>query len=509
MEKSSDVGNRIWHGTIVIVLVGIFAKLAAFIVEAILAAYLGTTFTSDAYYMVSSIQQVIYPMLSVGIWKVFLPIYKDKLARNDLDGTTALANRVITFFTIASIIAAVILAVCSNGVVAIVAPGFQGKTRALCAQLVRISAPMYVFIIAAAVYASMLQCHDKFFGSQIREVVTHIPTIIIAVFFYQRYGVQALAVALVIGSILRLAVEFRFVDWGYRFKANFNFRCEEFSLIWRRLPSALISEGVTQLNTLVDKIMASSLPEGTVSGLNYGNKLMNVFSGLLSSAVATAVYPQMIELIVLHKKRELCDLLTNILNIFSLLMIPITVACILFRTDLVTAVYARGSFGKESVELTAGIFAFYSLGYFFVACNTVVNNIFYSFGDTRTPMTVSVVNLVCNAVLNVVMLHLIGVNGLPLATSLSAVITAFLRLFLLRKTVELEWRRMLALNLKIILISILSCAVPRAVVDTLNLNVYGRLMAAAALGVVLYLGMLFLAQIHEIKILLRMIRKKR
>ena len=82
MDKS--IGNRVFRGTVIIVLIGIFAKIAAFLSEAILAAYLGTTYQSDAYYMVSSIKDVIYPMLCVGIWKVFLPVYKEKLTKNNI-----------------------------------------------------------------------------------------------------------------------------------------------------------------------------------------------------------------------------------------------------------------------------------------------------------------------------------------------------------------------------------------------------------------------------------------
>lgn len=508
MIEKRNTGSRIFRGTVIIVLVAIVAKFASFIVEAILASYLGTTYRSDAYYMVSSIQQVVYPMLSVGIWKVFLPVYKDKMAKDNLDGADSIANKIITFFTLFSFIIAILLFVFSDTVVSIVAPGFQGETKSLCVQLVRISTPMYVFIIAAAVYASMLQCHEKFLGSQIREVASHIPIILVAIFFYTTFGVQALAVALVLGSILRLIIEFPFVDWGYKFKVDFKFKCEEFTFILKRLPSALISEGVTQLNTLIDKIMASTLPEGTVSGLNYGNKLMNVFSGLLSSAIATAMYPKMIELIALNRKNELNDLLIKILNIFSLLMIPVTVACIFFRKELVTVVYSRGSFGLESVQLTAGIFAFYCLGLFFVACNTVINNVFYSYGDTKTPMYVNVVNLVCNVTLNLVLIHFIGINGLPLATSLSSILSFSVSLFFIKKSYVFNFHSMLVVNIKVIVASLLACFIPKKIISVFDINVYLDLIIAAIIGMIIYFVLISVLRIDEIDDLVGRVKEK-
>ncbi len=507
-KESNHIGKRIFRGTLVIVFVSVLAKLAAFLSEAVNAGYLGTTFQSDAYYMVASIQQVLYPMLSVGIWKVFLPIYKDKLSQNNQAAADGLANKMICFFTTISFAAVILLILLASPVVSLVAPGFEGETRRLCIELVRISAPMYVFIIAAAIYASMLQCHNKFFGSQIREVATHIPVILAAVLFFHRFGIRAMAVALVVGGLLRLLVELPFVNWGYRFKPDFHFKCPEFGVMLKRLPSALLSEGIHQINILIDRAMASMFPEGAVSGMNYGHRLTNVFSGLLSTAVATALFPQMVELISHKKLEELEKLLTKILSIFMLLMIPVTVACMLFSQDLVRAVFERGAFQEDSVALTSGVFTFYSLGLLFVASSTVVTNVFYGFGDTRTPLIIALINMVINVALNLTLAHFMGVNGLALATSLAALISLGIRFAFVRKHVELEWKQLLLTFGKVLLASAVSCLAAWALVSLLELNVFLRLIAAAAVGVALYLPAVKLLRVREIEDLLKILRKK-
>ena len=506
MENS--IGNKIIKGTIIIVLIGILAKLAAFLSEALLAAYLGTTFQSDAYYMVASIKDVIYPMLSVGIWRVFLPIYKDKITHNQTKEAEELTNKAISLFTLVSLIIVFLIIIFADSVVSIIAPGFEGQTRALCIRLVRISAPMYVLIIASAVYASILQCHYKFLGSQIREVASHVPTIIAAVFFYKSFGIEVMAIALVAGGCIRLLIELPFIDWGYKFKPNFHFRTNEFAIMFSRLPSALISEGVTQLNTLIDKAMASTLPEGTISGLNYGHKLVNVLSGLLSSAIATALYPQMIELIALDQKKELSNLTVKILDIFCILMIPITLACILYRTELVSAVFQRGSFNEDSVVITSGVFALYCIGILFVACNSVVSNMFYGFGDTKTPMYVSIANLVINVVLNLVLIHLWGVNGLALATSLSAVITFFIRLNLAEKYVDLDNTKLIVTAIKVLVASIAACMIPRVIFWIHPINKYIMLVMSAMIGTVIYFVTIRVFKINEINDLIDLFKRK-
>ena len=504
----NSAGKQVFRGTVVIVLVGILAKITSFISEAVLAAYLGTTFRSDAYYMVTSIQAVIYPMLSVGIWKVFMPIYKEKTTLGLNDEAAALTNKAITFFSVVSFIAVGLLILLADPVVSVVAPGFEGETKALCIKLVRISAPMYFFIIAAAIYASVLQANNKFLGSQIREVASHIPTILAAVFFYKTFGIEAMAIALVVGGAVRLLIELPFVTWGYRFRPDFRFRSQEFGLMLRRLPSALLSEGVTQLNILIDKAMASTLPEGTISGLNYGQRLMNVLSGLLSSAIATALYPQMIELIALKKEDELSRLVVKIINMFSLLMIPITVASILFRTELVSVAFERGAFTEQSTEITAGIFALYSVGIFFAACNTVITNLFYGYGNTKTPMFISMANLAINVVLNLILIRLWGVNGLASATSLSAAITFFIRLAATRKYIKLDNKKMVITALKVLLGSVIACLIPRAIFWIYPINRYAVLLISALSAILLYFGVWKLLKITELDDLLSLVKKK-
>ena len=504
----NSIGKQVFRGTVIIVLVGIVAKITSFILEAVLAAYLGTTFQSDAYYMVSSIQAVIYPMLSVGVWKVFLPLYKDKYARGKIAEADALSNQMISFFSIVSFLAVAGLVLMARPVVSIVAPGFEGETKELCIKLLRISAPKYFFIVAAAIYASMLQAHGKFFGSQVREIASHLPTIIGALFFYKKFGIEAMAVALVAGGIIRLLIELPFVNWGYKFHPDLRFKTSEFRIMLKRLPSALISEGVGQINTLVDKVMASALPEGTISGLNYGGKLSSVFGGLLSGAIATALYPQMIEMIARKKIHELARLVTKIINIFCVLMIPITIACMLFSRELVTAAFQRGTFAEESTAMTANIFSLYCLGLFFSASNSVVSNIFYSFGDTKRPMFISLINLGINVVLNLCLIQMLGVNGLALATSLSAMITFFVRIVLVNKFVQLEYKKIVLTFLKVLGASGVACLLPRILFWIYPVNPWLILIISAVLGILIYLGMNKLLRVKEWDELAEIIKKR-
>lgn len=486
------------EGTIVIVLVGILAKLSAFISETILAAYLGTTDQSDAYYMVSGLKDVIFPMLSVGIWKVFLPIYKEKLTFGKLREADEITNKSLTFFALVGLLFVVLLNLLADPVSRLIAPGFDAGTRKLHITLVRISSPMYVFILAAGVYSTILQCHNRFFGSQIREIASHIPTIVFLLLLYRTCGIKILALALMLGGMLRLLVELPFVNWGYRYRPDFRFRGPEFSLLLRRLPAAVLSESVTQLNSFVDKMMASLLPTGSISGLNYGQRLTNVFSGLLSTAISTALYPQMVELASEKKYDMLGKLVGRIIRYFAVVMIPVSFASILFRRELVSLVFERGSFDAGSAALTSGIFACYASGIFFTGCNRVLTNLFYGSGDTKTPLLISGANLVMNVILNLILIRLLGVNGLALATSVTAAISFGIQFYASKKFIRLQKLSVFLTAAKSLAASAVAIVIPRLLFNYYPMRHYLVLLCAALISIPIYLAVLKLLGVSEL-----------
>ena len=344
----------------------LLAKIVAFANDAILAAYLGTSMEADAFYMVLGIQQVLYPMLSVGIWKVFLPEYKKRLTLSGRQEADSLANKMLLLFGGISVVFAGLIFIFHKGIVMICAPGLSVEGKALCGELLQISAPLYIFIIISTIIAVMLQCHGKFLGSQIREVVSHIPTIVFAIFLYGKFGVRVLAYSLVVGSILRLLVELPFIDWGFRFQIRAGGFNHEEKKTLKRIPEALLTAGVEQINTLVDKIMASGMAVGSISALNYAHKIMNVFSGLFASAIGTTLYPKMAQLAAENDHQSLENMLRKSICIISFFMVPITIGSLFYSELIIACVFQRGNFGIQATRITAAVYGFYAIGLLFI-----------------------------------------------------------------------------------------------------------------------------------------------
>lgn len=493
--------NNIVKNFSIVFIIAILAKFIAFFTELIITFYLGTTYKADAFNMINGIHQVIYPMLSVGIWTVFLPEYNKQIIKKGVVYSDNLANKTLNIFIIFTLLLTIILIIFSDIIVSLIAPGFNSETQKLTSTLVKISAPQYIFIVIAAFYSAMLQSHNKFFASQIREIATYIPLIIAAIVFYQSFGIYVLAIGLLLGSLFRLLIQIPFINWGYKYKVIFDFKDSNIKGMSKKLPSVLINSSVVQMNTLVDKILASTLEIGAVSSLSYGQRLTNVFSGLISSAITTTIYPTLSRLVEEDKIHEISKVINKTIYLISLIIIPISIFSIFYSKDIISLVFERGAFNHKSVEITAIVFACYSVGILFSGIKDIFDTIFYSFGDTKTPMKISFCIITVNISLNLLLINLIGIGGLAIASSISLVIGSIYSYLNINKIISLKTYAIISEIVKIILSS---CAA-NLITYISNINVFPLLFL---LTFSLYVLLLLLFRSESLKILVGIVKRR-
>lgn len=487
----------------------IVAKVFSYVWEAILAAFLGGTDQADAFYMTTSIFGILYPILDIGIWKVFLPIYKTKLVLKEEGRAEQIANVSISFFFILSVALVLFFVVFAKPLVTIAAPGFEADKKMLTIQYLRISAPTYFLMTTASVIGAILQSRGKFLGSQLREIGSHVSGIVCFLLCYQMLGIYAALIALIIGSIFRVLIQLPFINWKWKFKLNFHFKDPDIVSMIKGLPSVAITAAISSINGLIDKMVASGVATGAVACLNYGDKLNSVFSGMISTAIATAVYPNVIQHIAEKDDTRLRTLLNNVICALMFLIIPISVFCFLFSTELVSVAFQRGAFDAVATNLTAGVFAGYCLGMLFIAITTIVTNVFYGYGDTKITMYVSFGQIGLNVCFDLIFARFFGVTGLAIATSVSSIICLGIRLKFLKNYIALGYRSVLFEALKIFGISMISCIIPFLVFTRLiHLNVYLTLVICLAMSVTIYLLMAFLLKLKTFSFVTKFVKKR-
>lgn len=78
---------------------------------------------------------------------------------------------------------------------------------------------------------------------------------------------------------------------GFPYRPVLDFREEGFRQTLVLFSPVVIGTAASQVAVLVDRMLASGLPAGSVSALNYANKLMQFTYGVLSSSLFVVLFP--------------------------------------------------------------------------------------------------------------------------------------------------------------------------------------------------------------------------
>ena len=194
---------------------------------------------------------------------------------------------------------------------------------------------------------------------------------------------------------------------------------------------SILGLAVTQLNVLVSTLLASYLPEGSVSYLYYADRLLEFPMGIFAIAVATAVLPVMSEQAAKKDWGKLRETLSFSLRLVFFVTLPAMVGLIVLRQPILNLLFQRGAFTAHSAEMTSQALLYYSLGLAGFAGVRIIVPAFYSLQDTKTPVKIAFVALAANALFGLVLMGPLKHGGLALATSLAAGLNFALLLFLL------------------------------------------------------------------------------
>jgi putative peptidoglycan lipid II flippase len=189
-----------------------------------------------------------------------------------------------------------------------------------------------------------------------------------------------------------------------------------------------------------------------------------------------------------------------------MLNVPATFGLIALAAPIVRLLFERGRFDAVATAATAGALQFYAIGLIGYSIVRIASPAFYALGRNRTPVKVSVVTVGVNALLNVMLMELIGFRGLALGTSLAALFNAVTLLVLLRSELGgIDGRRLLGSFVRIVVASVAMAAAAFATNTMLESILAGsalvlqlvRVGASIGVALVVLAGTAWLLRIRE------------
>lgn len=474
--------------------------------EQVFAAFFGASMGYDAFLMAFRIPNLLRDLFAEGaLSAAFVSVFSQYLTQKGESAAWRLASLVLNALILILAAVTILGMIFSRQLVDWIAPGFRaipGKSE-LAAEMTSIMFPFILLVALATVAMGILNTKDRFGIPASASTFFNIGSIagglVFAYAIDPHFGGRAIigmAIGTLIGGLLQFLIQVPSVGRvGFRYKLVVNFSDPGLVQIMRLMGPAVIGTAAVQINVLVNSIFASYLGNGPVSWLGYAFRFMQFPIGIFGVAIGTATLPSISRAAARNDRVGFRQTLSSSLGMVFLFCIPSAFGLAVLSHPIVSLIYQRGHFTPMDTHQTAAALALYSVGLAGYAAIKVLAPAFYALNDARTPMTVSVVSIVTNYILNSLLVERFGHRGLALATSGVALVN-FIALFVLmrRKIGSIEGRRIFQSLWKILLASTAMaavCWVVHSQISTLTRAGLGGQLANALIPIVAGVAVFF------------------
>ena len=495
----------------IIIFITIFTKLLGFGREIALTYFYGATAISDVYLIAQTIPSTLFALIGTGLATTFIPIFNKVQKEKGEEGALKFSSNVINIVVMISSAIVVLVLIFTPQVITLFASGFDGETMKLAVTFTRISVFGIFFTAVIYILNAFLQLKNNF----IIPALISLPMNLVLIFFYF-IASQYNDILLAYGLFFSIFIQFVFIlpsviKNRFKYYALVDFKNTYVKEMMLLAVPVVIGTSVNQLNVLVDKNIASTIIVGGISALNYADRLSGFVYGLFVVPVVTVIYPSISKLALENNLKELKSVVNQSLVSMSLLILPASAGAMVLARPIVEFLFMRGEFDAQAAMLTSQALLFYAISMLAYGFRDILSRVFYSFNDTKTPTINAIIGVTINIVLNIILSRFLGIGGLALATSISAIITAGL-LFssLSKKKLSLGFKNSLKKIVKIFIAALIMGGAANIIFSALSIRTSNTvaLFAAIIVAGILYVGMIWSLKIEEVEKIIDLAKEK-
>lgn len=405
------------------------SRILGYIRDMIVAGYFGATGTADAFYVASRIPNLLRDLFAEGATSsAFVPVLTEYQTSYGEDEANKVVNSTFLFIVIVVGLICFAGVILAPAIVVVIAPGFLKNPQKLSETifLTRIMFPFLFFISLASLTMGALNTRRVFFVPALAPAILNVANILCILMLADRLEnpIVAVAIGFVVGGFVQFAFQVpSFFRQRYTFlprSPNFIFWHPGLKKIGRLVIPITAGLAITQINIFISTILASNLPEGSITYLYYSMRLIHFPIGIFGVAMGMAVLPALSEHAVKGERGKLKEDFSFALCLLFFITVPAMIGLIALRFPIVSTLYQRGKFGTAATAGTADALMFYSVGIWAMVGVRVISATFYSMQDTRTPVVTAGVTMVINVLLSLLLMGPLKHGGLALANALAA-----------------------------------------------------------------------------------------
>lgn len=400
--------------------------------DMVIARYFGAGTGADAFFVAFKIPNFLRRLFAEGAFsQAFVPVLSSYREKGDASEVRRLVNAVAGSLGLVLLAVTLVAMLGAPALTAVFAPGFLDEPVKfeLASDMLRITFPYLLLISLTAFAGAILNSYDRFAVPAFTPVLLNLSMIGAAIFLtpLMQDEVMALAWGVMIAGALQLFFQLPFLmRLGLLPRPRVDYRHEGVIRILKLMAPALFGVSVSQINLLLDTVLASFLQTGSVSWLYYSDRLSELPLGVFGIAIGTVILPSLSRKHAAASAEQFAATLDWAVRAVLLIGLPAALALALLAEPLIATLFHYGEVTDRDVIMSAQSLRAYSAGLLAFMLIKVLAPGFFARQDTSTPVRIGVIAMVANMVFNLALIVPLAHAGLALATALSAWLNGFL-----------------------------------------------------------------------------------
>ncbi|AFU98930.1 peptidase M24A [Simiduia agarivorans SA1 = DSM 21679] len=433
------------------------SRILGLVRDVVFARFIGAEAGADAFFVAFKIPNFLRRLFAEGAFaQAFVPVLSEYRERGSHAAVRELINAVAGCLGSVLFLLTVLACLAAPVVAYLFAPGFAADEQkfGLVSDMIRITFPYLLLISLTGFAGAILNSYDRFAVPAITPVLLNVSLITAAVVISPQISepVMALAWGVFVAGCVQLLFQLPFLARIHLLPVpSVNFSHPGVKRVLTLMVPALFGVSVSQINLLLDTVLASFLPTGSVSWLYYSDRLAELPLGVFGVAIATVILPSLSRQHTGADSERFSRTMNWSLHLIFLIALPSSLALLILAEPILATLFMYGKTTAADIAMSRLSLCAYALGLTAFMAIKVLAPGFYARQDMKTPVRIGIIAMVANMVMNllfVVPLHSywqVGHMGLALATAGSAFLNAGMLFSRLRRqnvwVSDGRWRR--------------------------------------------------------------------
>ncbi len=477
----------------------LLSRILGFVRDILIASALGASLVADAFFVAFKLPNMFRRLFAEGAFNAaFVPQLSGLLEQRGQAGAKEFAQRALSVLLFILLIFTALVQLFMPFLMQGLAPGFVSRPDQfdLAVLLTRITFPYLLFISLVSLMGGLLNSLGRFWAAAATPNLLNLSLIGCVLWLAPLTPTPAHALAW--GVALAGLVQFFWLFFhcgraGYWLCLPRPRLTADMRLMIRRIVPGAIGAGIYQINLVVDMIIASFLPAGSISYLFFADRVTQLPLGIIGVGVGTALLPLMSRQLGAGNEGGARDSQNRALEFALFLSLPAAAALMVIAHPVIAILFERGAFTSVQTAATAPALAIYAMG---LPAYILVKGLtpgFFARGDTLTPMKLAALAAAVNLVMAISLAMIFKHLGIAMATALSSWLNVILLAWALKRRGFLAPdQRLLGKLWRIIATSALMVALLVYLMDVLDVWLAGN-MGARIGGLTMLIGAGFVA----------------